>query len=179
MRKKPRQTNAELNITAFMNLMVVLIPFLLIEAVFTYVSIIRLDLPSDEPVEMTEENIKPFILEILIYKNRYELVDRQSETVLRVVRNRGEQHDIRSLHRALKNLKEISRESKAEVRSLTILCEDDTPYELLISTMDAARIMEVNVNGQMIKRELFPEISIGSAPPDGELSMPGTEGDAA
>jgi len=36
----------EMNITAFMNLMVVLVPFLLITAVFTHLSIIELHLPG-------------------------------------------------------------------------------------------------------------------------------------
>lgn len=165
MKKRSRDTNVDLDITAFMNLMVVLIPFLLIEAVFTHLSIIRLDLPSDQSTPV-ESQAKPFILEVLVYENRYEIVDRQSESVLRVIKNRGDTHDVRMLHYALKNLKQIARESTQDVRDITILCEDDTPYEVLISTMDAVRTMEVNVNGTLIKRELFPEIGIGSAPPD-------------
>lgn len=165
MRKRSRDTSTELDITAFMNLMVVLIPFLLIEAVFTQLSIIRLDLPSDQSTP-AETSTKPFILEVLIYSDRFEIVDRQSESVLRVVKNRGETHDIRMLHYSLKNLKQIARSSNQDVRDITILCEDETPYELLISTMDAVRTMDVNVNGTMVKRDLFPEIGIGSAPPD-------------
>ena len=38
-RRRSRDTDVELNITAFLNLMVVLIPFLLINAVFAQVSI--------------------------------------------------------------------------------------------------------------------------------------------
>ena len=40
----------ELNITAFMNLMVVLVPFLLITAVFSQVAILDLNLPTDGSV---------------------------------------------------------------------------------------------------------------------------------
>ena len=42
---------AELNITAFMNLMVILVPFLLITAVFSRLAILELNLPasSTEP----------------------------------------------------------------------------------------------------------------------------------
>ena len=36
---------AELNITAFMNLMVVLVPFLLMTAVFSHITILDLNLP--------------------------------------------------------------------------------------------------------------------------------------
>ena len=38
----------ELNITAFMNLMVILVPFLLITAVFSQVAILELNLPTGE-----------------------------------------------------------------------------------------------------------------------------------
>ena len=44
--KRSREVNADLNITAFMNLMVVLVPFLLITAVFSQVSILNLNLPG-------------------------------------------------------------------------------------------------------------------------------------
>ena len=43
-----RKTNIELNITAFMNLMVVLVPFLLMTAAFTTTSILDLHLPKAE-----------------------------------------------------------------------------------------------------------------------------------
>ena len=45
-RRRSHDTEAELNITAFLNLMVVLIPFLLINAVFAQVSILQLNLPA-------------------------------------------------------------------------------------------------------------------------------------
>jgi len=44
--RRTKQVHAELNITAFMNLMVVLIPFLLITAVFSQVTILKLNLPG-------------------------------------------------------------------------------------------------------------------------------------
>ena len=45
--RRPRaKEQAELNITAFMNLMVVLVPILLISAVFSRMAIIELSLPD-------------------------------------------------------------------------------------------------------------------------------------
>ena len=46
-RASKRHEVAELNVTAFMNLMVVLVPFLLITAVFSRLTILELNLPSD------------------------------------------------------------------------------------------------------------------------------------
>ena len=44
-RKRRQHEPAELNITSFMNLMVILVPFLLITAVFSRMAILELNLP--------------------------------------------------------------------------------------------------------------------------------------
>ena len=53
-RKHHRREAVELNITAFMNLMVILVPFLLITAVFSQVAILDLNLPSSTDQISTE-----------------------------------------------------------------------------------------------------------------------------
>ena len=45
-RKRRQAETPEMDITAFMNLMVVLVPFLLITAVFSRLAIIELNLPA-------------------------------------------------------------------------------------------------------------------------------------
>ena len=45
-RKRHSRGPAEVNITAFMNLMVILVPFLLITAVFSRITILELNLPA-------------------------------------------------------------------------------------------------------------------------------------
>ena len=56
-----------------------------------------------------------------------------------------------------------------DVTNITLLCEEDTPYELMIYTMDAVRYRVEVINGIAIKKELFPEIGIGTAPADARL----------
>ena len=162
-RRRSRDTDVELNITAFLNLMVVLIPFLLINAVFAQVSILQLNLPAvNESSPPSEDDEKDkLVLEVLIYGNRYEVVDRNTSAVLKIV-DKGEDHDSAALHDYLVTLKEKFPEETA----ITLLCEDDTPYEVMIHTMDAVRLYNTEINGQTIKKELFPSISIGSAPQD-------------
>lgn len=174
-RKKPRVTDVELNITTFMNLMVVLIPFLLLDAVFTQMSILQLTLPSSaEAPPSPEEDRKPFSLEVLIYKNRYELVDRKSESVLSVIPVAADgKHDTAKLHETLVRLKGRADGFGEPVRDIAILCEKDTPYEILIMTMDTVRVTDTVVNGTSIKKELFPDISIGTAPADQSAVAPG------
>ena len=56
--RRRQSTEAELNITTFMNLMVVLVPFLLITAVFSQVSILQLNLPPTSADQQQEEEKK-------------------------------------------------------------------------------------------------------------------------
>ena len=66
---------AELNITAFMNLMVILVPFLLITAVFSRLAVLELNLPgsSTEPAEQQE---LVFQLEVIVRQDKIEVGDR-------------------------------------------------------------------------------------------------------
>ena len=175
-RRRSHDTEVELNITAFLNLMVVLIPFLLINAVFAQVSILQLDLPAvnDSSTPSEDDEKDKLVLEVLIYGNRYEVVDRNTSAVLKIVKNDGEKPNSTGLHDYLVQVKEKFPQETA----ITLLCEDDTPYEVMIQTMDSVRLYNSEVNGQTIKKELFPSISIGSAPKDQSGNNAGKGGDA-
>jgi biopolymer transport protein ExbD len=77
----------ELNITTFMNLMVILVPFLLITAVFSRLAIVELDLP----LAQSEASGKPpeFSLEVIVRRDSIEVGDRNrgSLTVLPKLNN--------------------------------------------------------------------------------------------
>ena len=164
-RRRSQDTEVELNITAFLNLMVVLIPFLLINAVFAQVSVLQLNLPAITDSSSPTEDDTPeekLTLEVLIYSDRYEVVNRARSEVLEVVENTADGHDRQALHDFLVALKS----QHSEVLSVTLLLEEETPYETMIETMDTVRLYDAMVNGQRIRRELFPQISIGSAPRD-------------
>lgn len=160
-RKRSRITEEELNITTFLNLMVVLIPFLLLNAVFAQVSVLQLNLPSSEAPPPSEEDKPKLALEVLIYGDRYEVVDRNTGP-LKIVPSTDAGHDADALRGFLTEVKERF----PDTTDVTLLAEDDTPYELLIQTMDAVRYYHVQINGQLVKRNLFPDIGIGSAPAD-------------
>lgn len=167
-RRRTRDTEVELNITAFLNLMVVLIPFLLLNAVFAQVAILQLNLPSDDAAPSEQEDEKRLVLEVMIYQDRFEVTDRNSGPIS-IIENTNGTHDHAELNEKLKEIKQAF----PDINNITLLCEDDTPYELLIHTMDTVRMQQVTINGQQISRELFPEVGIGSAPPDQRQSEGG------
>ena len=151
---------AELNITAFMNLMVILVPFLLITAVFSRLAILELNLPgsSNEPANPQEQN---FQLEIIVRADKIEVGDR-NQGLLGVYPSTADGYDYEALSNKLRELKL----RYAEKTDASILLEQDIPYDTLVQVMDRVRIFEeLNLEEAKIDRyDLFPDISIGDAP---------------
>jgi len=155
-----QQEVVELNITAFMNLMVVLVPFLLITAVFSQVAILDLNLPTDGPPPATE--VQPELrLEITVRGDRIDVGDRNTG-LLTVVENTPEGYDLAELAEFLERVKQRFPDKT----DATLLLEPDISYQTLVAVMDKVRVLERLDTGsnQVNTYELFPEISIGDAP---------------
>ena len=149
---------ADLNITAFMNLMVILVPFLLITAVFSRLAILELNLPgsSTEPANPQE---LVFQLEVIVREGRIEVGDRNIGA-LGIYPNTADGYDYDALSAKLSEIKQ----SYPEKTEAAILLESNIAYDTLVQVMDRVRIQE-KIEGQRILRsDLFPEISIGDAP---------------
>lgn len=147
---------ADLNITAFMNLMVVLVPFLLVMAVFSRMAILELDMPKADSAASSE---LPLQLEVVVRKNLLIVTD-HAAGLTRELPNRGDGHDLATLSAVLRQLKARSPETVAA----TLLLEPDLPYEQLVQVMDTVRVLPIQQDGRVVLAELFPEISIGDAP---------------
>ncbi|MCP4490849.1 MAG: biopolymer transporter ExbD [Gammaproteobacteria bacterium] len=150
---------AELNITAFMNLMVVLVPFLLMTAVFSHITILDLNLPDPASVDNKKPKTPPYELRITIRKQSLNLSDNRGGLIKRVTRIQ-QQHNYPALKEALKQVK-----TRLPNRTtITILAEQNTAYDDLIQVMDTARSYQTLYEGERVFAELFPDISIGDAP---------------
>lgn len=152
---------AELNITAFMNLMVILVPFLLITAVFSRLAILELNLPgsSSEPAEPQELT---FQLEVIVRDNGIEIGDRNAGA-LGVYPNGDDGYDFEAMS---DKLAEIKRRYP-EKTDASILLEPDIAYDTLVQVMDRVRVEEVLTDESVQRNDLFPDISIGDAPSTG------------
>jgi biopolymer transport protein ExbD len=149
---------AELNITAFMNLMVILVPFLLITAVFSRLAILELHLPgsSTEPADPQELT---FQLEVTVRAGEIEVGDR-NVGALGIYPNKTEGYDYESLSAKLSEIKK----SYPEKTDVSILLESDIPYDTLVQVMDRVRVAETIKEDSIVRTDLFPDISIGDAP---------------
>jgi biopolymer transport protein ExbD len=154
---------AELNITAFMNLMVILVPFLLITAVFSRLAILELNLPgsSNETVEPQDQ---VFQLEVIVRSDKIEVGDR-NQGLLGVYPNTEDGYDYKAVREKLAQLKK----RYPDKTNASILLEQDIPYDTLVQIMDAVRVSvdieeDEDQKKQLVRTDLFPEISIGDAP---------------
>ncbi len=156
--RRRNSATAELNITVFMNLMVILVPFLLITAVFSRLAILELNLPgsSTEPADPQEQT---FQLEITVRKEQIEVGDR-NVGALGVYPNSVEGYDFEALSTKLADIK-MRYPAKTDA---AILLEADIAYDTLVQVMDRVRVEQSIENQEVIRRDLFPDISIGDAP---------------
>ncbi|MES2918270.1 MAG: biopolymer transporter ExbD [Pseudomonadota bacterium] len=157
-RRKPREMEADLDMTTFINLMVVLLAFLLVTSAFTELSRLQVNLPSGGGAGGADAP-KPLVLEVAIYQDKFVVADRQSGP-MKVVNATAAGPDFKGLHEYLVGVKA----SYPSVSEITLLLEPATNYDTLIHTMDAVRYKPRMVNGTWIKAALFPDIGIGDAP---------------
>lgn len=159
-RNKRIQGEPELNILPFLNIMVVLVAFLLVNAVFAAMAVLDITLPTDAAAAQQQEDNKPkIVLEVMIYDD-YLLVNDRVTGPLKQLPHLDGQLDTKGLHQYLIKVKE----QFPDVANITVLSENDTPYQSLISVMDAATFQRVVINGHDVRQSLFPDISIGTAP---------------
>ncbi len=156
--KKP--VSEELNLTPFLNLMVILIPYLLLNAVFSQVAVLQVSMPNTGGAAGDEAK-KPLVLEIMVYKDHFLVADRQTGPLKTLPVTAKGELDYKMLNEYLHSVKT----QYPTITEASILLEQDTAYDKLIHTMDAVRIITSNASGKQAKYALFPDVSIGDAPP--------------
>lgn len=161
MRKLRHKETAELNITAFMNLMVILVPFLLITAVFSRLAVLELNLPGQQAEGEVELDEPELNLEITVRETGIDVGDRTAGTLSRFERSSAS-YDLEGLSDYLQRVKNRFPDKS----DATVLLEPDISYAVLVQVMDTVRVAELvdESSREVVRYELFPEISIGDAP---------------
>ena len=157
-KKRGKEEAPGLDITTFLNLMVVLIPFLLVSAVFSRITIMELSVPTSAGGAAL--NTPNFAIEVIVRKNGLEIANGSS--VEAAIPKKDDQYDMQMLYEMLKRLKARYPEKD----DATVLMEPDIEYDYLIQIMDAVRGAEEHVEGsdEVKNMVLFPNISIEDAP---------------
>lgn len=158
--RRLKKTPAHLEITAFINLIVVLVPFLLSTAVFTRLAVIDLSLPAQSN-DKIERNLKPneLKLEVVIRHDALDVGDKLGGLIQRIP-NGPAGPDTKALSALVQQLKL----KFPEITTASVLPEPNIPYETLVRVMDAVRAGHQVQGAQIVRTDYFPDISIGDAP---------------
>lgn len=169
-RRKHLQEAVELNITAFMNLMVILVPFLLITAVFSRMTVLELNLPTlDAAQENSPEELK-LSLQLVVREKSFDIQDANIGLIRSIERSNNE--DWKTFSQVLLEIKSRFPEEQ----SITLLLEPGVSYKTMIEVMDHVRSADVVQLASLETVELFPDISIGDAPALTVLESPDAGG---
>ena len=150
-----------MDITAFMNLMIVLVPILLLGMVFSRITVVDVVLPEaagaapDEPPRQLE----------LVIRDQGMRVDYPAGIELKAIplTENGEQ-DFAMLSLVLQEVKRQLAEQGIDKQDITLLPEPQVDYQTIVSTMDTVRSFKALVAASMVDAALFPDISFGAEP---------------
>jgi biopolymer transport protein ExbD len=156
--KRRRGNDYEIDVTTFLNLMVVLIPFLLITAVFSRLTIVELDLPSNASGAAPQQ--ESFRIEVIVRETVIEISN--GTVVIATVPKKDDEYDFETLSEMMVALKQ----EYPEIDTASVLMEAFIPYDYLIQVMDIVRTVEVptGVEEEYELYALFSDIAVGAAP---------------
>jgi biopolymer transport protein ExbD len=157
-RKHKHREAAELDVTPFMNLMIVLVPVLLLSMVFTHTTVIDLNFPSGEGAEAAFD---PDLvhLEVVVKSEGFDVADGRGGTIKSIPKVDGE-YDFAQLSLVMQEVKR----RMPDKRDISVLLLKDTSYQTLVSVMDKVRSYPTVQHLEVVQAELFPVISLGDSP---------------
>jgi biopolymer transport protein ExbD len=152
---------AELEITSFMNLMIVLVPVLLLSMTFTQITVLDVKLPeltggpavsataqSELEIRITTEGFKVYYPDNVLVK-----------TIPVSESTEGNAYDYEQLSLVMQEIKR----QLPEKRDALLLSDHNVDYQSLVFAMDALKSYKTVIAASVVEIELFPEICLGDA----------------
>lgn len=149
-----------------MNLFVTMIPLLLLTAAFYHIGMVSVSVPTQSEEESDVAAGKAAVtVNIQIDSKGYTLTASSgtlSEAELKAldafIPKKGKEYNYDKLTKTLERIKRRYEQSD----TIMVVPSKNTKYQDMISTMDAARNMEVKVQGKKRKIPLFPVVVVTS-----------------
>jgi biopolymer transport protein ExbD len=157
--RRLRKHAAEVEVTAFINLIVVLVPFLLSTAVFTRMSVLEVSLPAQSGAVVEQVKGNDLKLEVVIRPDALDVGDRIGGLIRRIEKVDGH-YDTQELGKLVQSVKA----KFPDTTTATVLAQADTSYDVLVQVMDALRESQVVQGSKILRTPMFPDIAIGDAP---------------
>lgn len=161
------RSGPDLDITPFMNLMIVLVPVLLLNMVFAHTSVLEPNFPTGE--SLMQDQVEELQIQVVIHADRLVVADNQGGVIKTIARIEGEDEGENEGEGGYDFLllKDVMKEIKSRVpdkKDVIIMPARETAYQALVTVMDTVRSYDAVVAGSVLEAELFPEISLGDAP---------------
>jgi biopolymer transport protein ExbD len=162
-RIRKKAAESELDVTSFMNLMIVLVPVLLLNMTIASTTVLDIKLPqgAGDSADDPQENRQ---IEVIIRPEHMALNYPAGVLMAQFPKVNGE-YDFKGLSEKLQQMKPVLESSIGESKKdILILSEEKTDYQTLVTTMDTVRSYEIVMITSVVNAELFPDISLGDAP---------------
>lgn len=156
--KRQNTDDADIDVTSFMNLMIVLVPVLLMSMTFTKITVMEINLPELSGGS-SANSLDQSQLEVVVRKDGMKVYFPTGSLVKDIPLLENEQHDYPTLSKVLREVKNRVSDKKDAL----ILSSADLPYQTLISVMDTVKSYQTVVVASVAQVELFPQISLGDA----------------
>jgi biopolymer transport protein ExbD len=157
-RHRKAQDEAELDITSFMNLMIILVPVLLVSMVFNHITVLELVLPLDEELKQQDLNPDDLSLEIVVRETGFSV--NLGPVPVETINKKEGKFDLNRLSMVLQAMKKKLGRDRTDI---IILSEPDIDYQVLISVIDTAKTFPAVVAASVVNAVLFPDVSLGDA----------------
>lgn len=156
--KRQGTDDADIDVTSFMNLMIVLVPVLLMSMTFTKITVMEINLPELSGGS-SATSLEQSQLEVVVRKSGIEIFFPTGSLVKSIPLLDNKQQDFQTLAMVLKEIKNKVSDKKDAL----ILSSSDLEYQTLITTMDTVKSYQTVVAASLAEVELFPQISLGDA----------------
>ncbi|GAB1263084.1 ExbD/TolR family protein [Aurantivibrio plasticivorans] len=156
------EDDADIDITSFMNLMIVLVPVLLLSITFTQISVHEIKLP-DLTGGFASSAESQSQLEVLVNDKGFAVYYPDKRSLIKKLpllkTEQGSAYDYQTLSMVLQEVKA----QLSERRDIVLLADHSLSYQDLVATMDTVKSYRTVLAASVVEVELFPEISLGDA----------------
>ena len=149
------------DVTAFLSLMVILVPFLLVTAVFSRTTILEIQPAAGEGERLPAKD--PLQLQVIVRADVIEVSYVGQAQATRIDRSSGDE--------ALESLASLAERLKArnpQSLEATVLLEPQIAYDVLVQVLDALRVKLQRDGDAVEQMELFPLIALGPVTASGQ-----------
>ncbi|MEK7680339.1 MAG: biopolymer transporter ExbD [Deltaproteobacteria bacterium] len=151
--KKRHQLITDVNLTPLLNVFIIVIPFVLLSAVFVKTAVIDISLPQEGAKGQASADSPTGVLVIKVTGSGFDV----GGIGKAFIPKQAGEYDFKGLTDELIKVKERFRGSEDAI----LLFSPDASYEFIVKVMDATRETTVKEDGKTKRRTLFPMVSLG------------------